>query len=71
MTAYEECLHATSTKASPWYVIPADDKKNARLLVSDVIVEALKGLEMLSTQPDAPHKGELTAIAKLLMDEKS
>lgn len=70
-TAYEECLHATSTKASPWYVIPADDKKNARLLVSDAIVEALRRLKMSYPQPDAAHKEELKAIAKLLMEEKS
>ena len=69
MTAYEECLHATSTKDAPWYVIPADDKKNARLLVSDAIVETLRGLEMSYPQPDGTHQEELTAIAKLLMDE--
>lgn len=69
MAAYEECLHATSTKDSPWYVIPADDKKNARLLVSDAIVETLRGLEISYPEPDGAHKQELTAIAKLLMDE--
>jgi polyphosphate kinase 2 (PPK2 family) len=30
MKAYEECLSATSTGDSPWYVVPADDKENAR-----------------------------------------
>ena len=34
MKAYEECLGATSTRAAPWYVVPADDKPNARLIVS-------------------------------------
>ena len=34
MKAYEDCLHATSTHHAPWYVVPADDKENARLIVS-------------------------------------
>ncbi len=34
MKAYEECLSATSTRDAPWYVVPADDKENARLIVS-------------------------------------
>lgn len=70
MHAYEECLRATSTKDAPWYVVPADDKKNARLIVSDAIVDALKGLKMSYPQPDAAHKEELESIAKLLMDEQ-
>ncbi len=46
MVAYQECLRATSTKEAPWYVIPADDKKNARLLIAEAIVETLKGMKM-------------------------
>ena len=37
-SAYEECLFATSTKYAPWYIIPADDKKNARLAVSKILI---------------------------------
>ncbi|MCA6217093.1 polyphosphate kinase 2 family protein [Ideonella sp. B7] len=44
--AYEDCLSATSTAAAPWYVVPADDKENARLIVSQVIVETLDALDM-------------------------
>ena len=69
MTAYEECLRATSTKESPWYVIPADDKKNARLLVSQAIVDTLKSLKMSYPQPDESHRKELASIAKMLLDE--
>jgi PPK2 family polyphosphate:nucleotide phosphotransferase len=47
--AYEECIGATSTKDSPWYVVPADDKDNARLIVSQIVVDTLKGLK-----PDYP-----------------
>ncbi len=46
MTAYEECLAATSTKTSPWYIVPADDKENARLIVSQIVLDTLEGLEM-------------------------
>ncbi len=44
--AYEECLGATSTDDSPWFVVPADDKENARLIVSQIVVETLDGLGM-------------------------
>jgi hypothetical protein len=42
MEAYEECLSATSTHHAPWYVVPADDKENARLIVSQIVLDALK-----------------------------
>ena len=45
-TAYEDCLSATSTTHSPWYVVPADDKENARLIVSQIVVDTLEGLGM-------------------------
>ena len=46
MKAYEACLNATSTHHAPWYVVPADDKENARLIVSHIILDALNGLKM-------------------------
>ncbi len=46
MKAYEACLSSTSTKHAPWYVVPADDKENARLIVSEIVVELFKGLKM-------------------------
>jgi PPK2 family polyphosphate:nucleotide phosphotransferase len=42
--AYEACLSATSTKEAPWYVIPADDKENARLIVSQIVLDTLNEL---------------------------
>ncbi len=68
--AYEECLRATNSKEAPWYVIPADDKKNARLIISQTIVDTLKQLPMSYPQPDEAHRQELESIAKLLMNEK-
>jgi PPK2 family polyphosphate:nucleotide phosphotransferase len=46
MKAYEDCLSATSTAEAPWYIVPADDKNNMRLIVSRIIVDTLKDLEM-------------------------
>jgi PPK2 family polyphosphate:nucleotide phosphotransferase len=66
MRAYEECLAATSTKRSPWYVVPADDKPNARLIVSRVVVDTLKKLDMAYPQLDAGRRRELQALRKLL-----
>ena len=44
MTAFEECIGATSTSDVPWYVVPADDKQNARLIVSQIVLDTLEGL---------------------------
>jgi len=52
MKAYEDCLGGTSTRHAPWYVVPADDKANARLIVSQVIVDTLKGLKLAFPKPD-------------------
>lgn len=64
--AYEACLTATSTRESPWYVVPADDKENARLIISRVIVDTLRGLKMSFPKPVEQVKEELQSIRKLL-----
>jgi polyphosphate kinase 2 (PPK2 family) len=46
MKAFEACLNATSTHHAPWYVVPADDKENARLIVSQIVLDTLKELKM-------------------------
>jgi PPK2 family polyphosphate:nucleotide phosphotransferase len=66
MKAYEDCLGATSTRDSPWYVVPADDKENARLIVSQVVVDTLKGLRMTYPRADAKRRRELQAIRRQL-----
>jgi PPK2 family polyphosphate:nucleotide phosphotransferase len=71
MAAYEACLGATSTRNAPWYAVPADDKKNARLIIAEAIVETLKGLKMTYPQPDQAHRRELESIRKTLANEKS
>jgi PPK2 family polyphosphate:nucleotide phosphotransferase len=64
--AYEDCLHATSTHHAPWYVVPADDKENARLIVSRIIVDGLAGLKMAYPKTTAKRRAELESIRKLL-----
>jgi PPK2 family polyphosphate:nucleotide phosphotransferase len=66
MEAFEECLSATSTHESPWYVVPADDKDNARLIVSAIVLDALKGLKMAYPKTTAKRRAELLEIGKLL-----
>jgi PPK2 family polyphosphate:nucleotide phosphotransferase len=66
MKAYEACLGATSTDAAPWYVVPADDKANARLFVSRIIVDTLAGLKMSYPKLSKARLRELRAIRKQL-----
>jgi PPK2 family polyphosphate:nucleotide phosphotransferase len=65
--AYEECLSATSTHHAPWYVVPADDKDDARLIVSQIVLDALKGLKMAYPETTSKHLAELQSIRKLLV----
>ena len=66
MQAYEECLHATSTHRAPWFVVPADDKENARLIVSQIVLDTLADLKMAYPKTTAKRRVELNAIKKLL-----
>jgi hypothetical protein len=66
MKAYEACLNATSTHHAPWYVVPADDKENARLIVSQIVLDALSELKMAYPRTTAKRRRELKAIGKLL-----
>ncbi|MFZ1545878.1 MAG: ADP-polyphosphate phosphotransferase [Candidatus Nitrotoga sp.] len=70
MQAYEACLSATSTKLAPWYVVPADDKENARLIVSKIILDTFKSLKMSYPKTDAKRQQELLSIRQQLMKEK-
>jgi PPK2 family polyphosphate:nucleotide phosphotransferase len=64
--AYEQCLHATATHDAPWYVVPADDKENARLIVSGIVLDRLKDLKMAYPKTTGKRRGELKLIAKQL-----
>jgi PPK2 family polyphosphate:nucleotide phosphotransferase len=69
MKAYEACLSATSTDHAPWYAVPADDKENARLIVSQIVLDALNELKMAYPKTTAKRRRELKSIRKLLNRE--
>jgi len=64
--AFEACLQATSTRHAPWYVVPADDKENARLIVSQIVIDAFNDLKMAYPKTTAKRRRELKSIGKLL-----
>ena len=71
MEAYEACLSATSTNIAPWYVVPADDKKNARLIISKVVLNTFKSLKMSYPEVEAKRHQELLSIRQQLNQEHS
>jgi PPK2 family polyphosphate:nucleotide phosphotransferase len=67
--AYEEVLSNTSTKAAPWYVIPADRKWFSRLSVTNIIVERLEQLDLRFPEPDAKTRREMRTARKILKEK--
>ena len=66
MDAYSACLQETSTAHAPWYAVPADDKENARLIASHILVEALKRLKPAYPTLDRKRRRELVELRKRL-----
>jgi PPK2 family polyphosphate:nucleotide phosphotransferase len=66
MKAYEHCLAATSTKDAPWFAVPADDKPNARLIISRIVLDALEDLKLKSPRVDPKQRAELLKIREQL-----
>ena len=64
--AYEACLRATSTRHAPLYIVPADDNENARLIVSQIVLDTLQGLKMSHPKTSAARRRELLAIRRQL-----
>jgi PPK2 family polyphosphate:nucleotide phosphotransferase len=71
MRAYEACLGATSSAHAPWYVVPADDKDDARLIISRIVLDAFNDLDLRYPRTTAKRRRELRAIRKSLKKEKS
>jgi polyphosphate kinase 2 (PPK2 family) len=67
MEVYEDCLRTTSTRRAPWYAVPADDKDNARLIVSQIVLDALCDLKMSYPRTTPKRRLELQEIRKLLV----
>ena len=51
---------------APWYAVPADDKDNARLIVSQIVLDALQRLKMAYPKTTAKRREELLEIRKQL-----
>ena len=66
VNVYEECVEATSSRHSPWYIVPADDKENARLIVSGIVIDALNELKMAFPKTTPQRRRELKSIGKVL-----
>ena len=66
MKAYEDCLNATSSHDAPWYVVPADDKENARVIVSQIVLDALNELKMAYPKTTAKRLRELKSVREHL-----
>ncbi|SKA06539.1 ADP-polyphosphate phosphotransferase [Consotaella salsifontis] len=66
--AYAECISATTTNHAPWYIIPADDKETARLLVSDAVAETMEDLHLKFPEVTSQRREELLVLRKQLAD---
>ena len=66
MRAYGKCLSATSTEQAPWYVVPADDKQNTRLIVSRILLDTVEKLELSYPKTTPARRRELQSLRKKL-----
>jgi PPK2 family polyphosphate:nucleotide phosphotransferase len=69
MDCYQELLDKTSSPNSPWYVIPANDKKNARLIISRIILGELKSLDMHFPEVTDEFRAKLKAVKDVLNED--
>ena len=70
MKAYEETIRATATEDCPWYAIPADDKKNMRLIVSAAVLQEMQRMKLAYPKMQPGQQAHLDAAKKLLLAEK-
>jgi PPK2 family polyphosphate:nucleotide phosphotransferase len=64
--AYAECLTHTSTAAAPWHIVPADDKLNGRLIVSQIILNAFAGMKLSYPTVSTKRRKELRDLRRSL-----
>lgn len=67
--AYEDCINATATKNAPWFVIPADDKKNMRLMVGNVIASELKKMDIKYPESNEERHAELQRYVEVIKSQ--
>ena len=66
LEAYSDAIEATSTRKAPWYIVPADDKYTARLVVSQAVTDTLEGLDMRYPKPGEEEAQQLRALRETL-----
>jgi PPK2 family polyphosphate:nucleotide phosphotransferase len=71
MRAYQDMIRHTATDCAPWFVVPADHKWFARLVVAEVIIEALESLQLAYPTVSAAKRKELAKVRTALMINKS
>ena len=69
MKAYEEAINETAAPHAPWYVIPADDKNNMRLIVAQVILKHLKALDMKFPEVSEDRIAEFEKFREMLEND--
>lgn len=71
MEAFEECINATATEKAPWYVIPADDKKNMRIIVGRIIAEEMKKMNLSYPEADEERHAELQRLIEIIKSQNN
>jgi PPK2 family polyphosphate:nucleotide phosphotransferase len=71
MQAYEECINATATKKAPWFVVPADDKKNMRLIVGKIIAEELRKMDLQYPEVSEARSEELHHFIDIIRSQNN
>jgi len=69
MQAYEDCINETASKKAPWYVVPADDKKNLRLTVAKIVAEELKNMKMTYPESGPQRTEELRHFIDIINEQ--
>ena len=67
MRAFEECLSATSTERAPWYIVPADDKLNARLICSQIVLDTVAEMRLSFPKTTPQRRRELKSLRRQLV----
>ena len=67
MRAFEECLSATSTEHAPWYIVPADDKLNARLICSQILLDTVAEMRLSFPKTTPQRRRELKSLRRQLV----
>ncbi len=65
-SAYEKCFRKTTTKRAPWYVLPADDKKNARLFAMQLLRDTLRDMNPKAPKNTKEKTAEIAKATKIL-----